>query len=212
MKKLMPIFFQLVFLALPLKGNVRMTPLPQACQNKNSDFEQKLECAQNHFVVDGQRINPKIIQDLESWLSDSGTQVFSVSLLESQKSNRYFCGENCDAKNGKEDYNYALIGKMDNEIFVLKTTYWGGGAGVFENLLLVRIHEGRSLGDIQPQKNDALLTNHRMILIEKLGSYPLGDRKYSEISIKGKTIEIARCPDGVNVCDNQIKEKFTIGF
>lgn len=169
--------------------------VPQQCQNKTLDFQQNLDCAQKYFVIDSQPINPMIIKDLVPWISDSGDQVVAISLLDSQKSNKYFCahlttereGKYFSVKNTSEEgfFLYTLEGITNNGVFVLKTTESGGGSGVFSDLLFIRIKEDVGFGDLT---KDKLTLNHKRILIEKLGAIPLGDRVSASITVQGNSV------------------------
>ncbi len=169
--------------------------LPKKCQSHTNNFEQNFQCVRDHFCIGGQPINPRIIEDLLPLPSDIGNQVLSISLLGSQDSNRYFC-ENLkiDPKgptisNMKKDdfFSYTVIGKTDSGLFVILTSSRGEGTAVFYDLLLVRIRKGLSLGNIEKQK---LSLDKKMIVIEKLGSYPLGDRSNPKVSIQGNTVMV----------------------
>lgn len=172
---------------------------PEQCQKKSEDVEQTLKCAQKYFIMNGQPINPMIIKDLSTWISDGGDQIVAINLLDSQESNKYFCPHSETQKHGdyfsvevpaasQEDhsFSYAIEGITDNGIFILQTMEWGGGGtGVFPNLLFVRIHEDMGLGEI---KNDQLALNRKRLLIEKLGEFPLGDRVKTVVTVQGNTI------------------------
>lgn len=174
---------------------------PAQCQATTKDFDQTLECAQKYFVMNGRPINPMIIKDFGSWISDSGDQVVEINLLDSQTSNKYFCSHYEAQKQGKyfsvevfpaskEEYSfrYHIEGMTSNGIFVLQTSQWGGGGTMVDNrLLFVRILKGVGFGDVE---NDKLSLNHKRILIEKLGEFPLGDRVYATVKIEGNTLFI----------------------
>lgn len=209
--------------AEPLKKD----KLPPQCQQKSDGYETSLSCLKNHFVIDGERINPRIIQDLSAWISDRGTQVQSISLLESQKSNRYFCqeiseavtSENCQIDEHTE-FDYFVIGKTDNDIFVLETVDSmgrGGGSGVFYRLLLVRIIEkepikiSKSNGtSFENGIEQETTTNNKMILIEKVGELSLGDRTFPEFEIIGNKLIIEQCANNCNVDSTIIKSEWEI--
>jgi hypothetical protein len=128
-------------------------------------------------------------------ISDSGNQVLSISLLDSQRSNRYFCENLSVSSEGfsisnhveKETFTYKLIGKTKKGVFVILTSEWGGGSGVFYDLLLVRVKRGVALEKID-HKNQ--ITKDPLIVLEKLGSFGLGDRSNPQVSIRDNTIEV----------------------
>ena len=57
-------------------------------------------------------LSPKIIQDLSAWISDTGDQVTSINLLESQGSNRYF--GDIKANTNTDDNPYIYV-RADNK-------------------------------------------------------------------------------------------------
>lgn len=174
---------------------------PETCQTKVEDFKQTLKCAQQYFIIEGQPINPMIIKDLSTWISDGGDQVVAINLLDSQTSNKYFHNPSKNRKTGKyfsvevppsskeeHSFSYALEGVTDNGVFIIQTTEWGGGGtGVFPSLLFVRIRREMGFGGI---KNGKLDLNHQRILIEKLGELPLGDRVRAIVKVQGNTVTI----------------------
>jgi tetratricopeptide (TPR) repeat protein len=175
--------------------------IPGNCQTATTNFDQTLKCAQQYFIMGSQPINPMIIKDLSTWISDGGDQVVAINLLDAQTSNKYFHNLYKIKENGKyfavevppsskEDrsFRYTVEGVTDNGIFVIQTTDWGdGGTGIFPNLLFVRIRKGMGFGDV---KNGGLSLNRQRILVEKLGELPLGDRVRAIITIQGNTIRI----------------------
>src|SRR5512134_2511919 len=89
-------------------------------------------------------VHPKIIEDLSTWLSDSGDQVVAINLLDAQGSNRYHGdvltreapGEApfVYVRDGRETFGYEHVGMTRSGIHVLRTSACGGGTGVFVNL------------------------------------------------------------------------------
>jgi hypothetical protein len=177
---------------------------PAACRAETSDFDQTLTCAKKHFIIGGKAINPMIIKDLSTWISDGGDQVVAINLLQSQNTNRYFNYRDYKIeKHGKyfsvkldlplEDqdstafFKYTVEGVTDNGVFVIKTVENGGGSGYFYNLLFVRIREDSGFGNIE---NEKLALNRKRILIEKLGEIPLGDRTSPDIKVEKNNVRI----------------------
>jgi hypothetical protein len=177
--------------------------VPAKCQAPDLDFKTQLYCAQTYFLINGKPINPMIVKDLSPWISDSGDQVVSINLLDSQKSNRYFFeGKNLEIEDGgvpfsvkvtlsqeaedslrsSEYFIYKVLGKTANGIFVLKVIEGGGGSGIFSNLLFVRIREDKGFD------NKTLSLGRKRVLIETLGTVTLGDRVYSTVTIKKNSL------------------------
>lgn len=153
-------------------------------------------------------ISPRIIQDLSTWISDQGDQVVAINVLESQDSNRYFGdalvrdipGQNpyvyheSDAVEGGDannaEFGYCLVGRTRSGVYVLATSDWGGGSGVFRNLLLVTFEYDQSLrcdwdkGVVQP--------GGKRLLIKKRGEIGLGDRWVGELKVDGNSIFVGK--------------------
>lgn len=145
-------------------------------------------------------IHPKIIQDLTTWLSDSGDQVVAVNLLESQSSNRYF-GEVrvrkapgkfpfVYVKERKEEFGYRYVGTTTSGIHVLYTSYSGGGTGVFTCLMLVTFE--RDKGITTDWKELRIRPGRKRLLLKKLGEVGLGDRWDGDLKVKGNEIFVGK--------------------
>jgi hypothetical protein len=144
-------------------------------------------------------INPKIIEDLTTWLSDTGNQIVSID-LQAQNSNRFSCdiktknikGENpyIFLEEDGEYFGYKLIGKTDSDIYVIKTYSGGSGTGVFEELMFIKLEKENFLSYDKEQASIDL--NSERFIIKKLGCIPLGDRYEGEIKIKGNNLFISK--------------------
>ncbi|MBA3813716.1 MAG: hypothetical protein H0X26_04380 [Alphaproteobacteria bacterium] len=180
--------------------------LPNSCQSRTGDFDQNLNCVQKYFVIDGRPINPMIIKDLSTWISDGGDQVVSIDLLDSQNSNKYYCeGYNLkkqgnyysveveipsEAKDhvSREIFYYDVEGITNNGVYIIQTAWNGGGSGTFYNLLFVRIRKDMGFSNLD---NNKFTLDRPRILIEKLGEYALGDRvPATMIKVEGNTVTI----------------------
>jgi hypothetical protein len=171
-------------------------------------------------------IHPRIIEDLTTWISDSGEQVVAINLLESMNTNRYYgdikesgkkppfiyyektgeCKET-GCLNGPPSFGYQFIGKSSSGVIVLLTESSGGGTGLFTNLLLVSVEKDKGLS--YDQKNKMLRLNRERWLIKKLGDIALGDRYDGNISVKGDVLLIGKdknsYPSGLFKKDTAIK-------
>ena len=182
--------------------NLFSKTLPQACQKHTQDFNQNLKCATQHFMIGGRPINPMIIKELSSWISDTGDQVTAISLEDSQKSNKFFCEHytitkeghffNVKSSNNPENldeetqFNYTVHGVTKDGIFILETTDWSGGTGVFSHVLFVRFRQDMAF----ETGNKTVTLSRNRLLIEKMGEIPLGDRTYSEFTLKRNILTI----------------------
>ena len=126
--------------------------VPIECRDRNEDINIQAMCLKEHFFFGGNPVHPKIIEDMISWISDSGDQTVAINLEDSQGSNKYNFYEGLSAsienknlwvKIEHEDgfFSYDFHGVSDNGIMVLGTAENGGGSGVFQYLMLFRIKE-----------------------------------------------------------------------
>lgn len=126
--------------------------VPIECRDRNEDINIQAMCLKEHFFFGGNPVHPKIIEDMITWISDSGDQTVAINLEDSQGSNKYNFYEGLSAsienknlwvKIEHEDgfFSYDFHGVSDNGIMVLGTAENGGGSGVFQKLMLFRIKE-----------------------------------------------------------------------
>ena len=126
--------------------------VPIECRDRNEDINIQAMCLKEHFFFGGNPVHPKIIEDMITWISDSGDQTVAINLEDSQGSNKYnfyeglsasIVNKNLWVKIEHEDgfFSYDFHGVSDNGIMVLETAESGGGSGVFQQLMLFRIKE-----------------------------------------------------------------------
>jgi uncharacterized protein len=156
-------------------------------------------------------VNPRIIEDLSTWLSDDGEQVVAINLTEAQESNRYFgdvatrevVGRNPyvyfetpaeEAGERGSEFGYRHIGRTAAGVDVLLTMQSGGGSGVFENLLLLRMEpDDHAPAVISAGGNHETMTFRRKrLLLRKLGEIGLGDRWDGPLKVMGNDILIGK--------------------
>ena len=147
-------------------------------------------------------IHPRIIEDLTSWVSDTGDQVVAINLKDSQDSNRYFGNIKVQTFGGDTPYTfisckevkgwcgYQYIGKTTSGIHILRTSKNTGGTGIFSGLLLVTIEE--DFGITLDKNSNTVNMDRRRILVKKLGSIGLGDRYKGKIELKEDILFIAK--------------------
>jgi uncharacterized protein len=156
-------------------------------------------------------INPKLINDLSTELSDQGDQVLAINLTDSQTSNRYACDVKV-AKTGNKypyvyaqdpveggdarpaEFGYRYVGRTTTGIDVLFTAESGGGSGVFEGLMLVRISEESGAQSIEPASGSVqtFTTRKKRLVIKKVGEIGLGDRWDGILAVNGNEISIGK--------------------
>ena len=126
--------------------------VPIECRDRNEDINIQAMCLKEHFFFGGNPVHPKIIEDMITWISDSGDQTVAINLEDSQGSNKYnfyeglsasIVNKNLWVKIEHDDgfFSYDFHGVSDNGIMALGTAENGGGSGVFKQLMLFRIKE-----------------------------------------------------------------------
>jgi uncharacterized protein len=155
-------------------------------------------------------INPKIINDLATELSDEGDQVLAINLSDSETSNRYACDVKV-AKTGNRypyvysqdpvegsdrpaEFGYRYVGRTTTGLDVLFTSESGGGSGVFEGLMLVRLSEESGAPSFEPTSGSVqtLTFRKKRLVIKKVGEIGLGDRWDGILTVSGNEISIGK--------------------
>ncbi len=147
-------------------------------------------------------IHPKIIQDLSTWLSDRGDQVVAINLSDAQGSNRYFgdvavndVDGQCSFVHTEEEdqrFGYQYIGMTESGVHVLYILDWGGGSGVFKQLILLTIEFDYGIDCCDWDTQTAIQANRKRLVIKKLGEIGVGDRWSGQLSVSGDELHIGR--------------------
>ena len=156
-----------------------------------------LESAKYSFI-DSEFINPRILDDLCGWLSDTGDQIVSINITDSNESNRYF-GDidvkrfdsefptvTCTNEGGWVSYKY--IGRSFSGFHIVQTWSNGGGSGIFCNVLLVTLSLDSAL-----EYDGVKYEKKSRYVIKLIGSFPLGDRYDGKIGYKLGILTIPAC-------------------
>lgn len=189
----------------PTDLSVILKNVPAKCQTSNLDFKTQLYCVQTYFLINGKPINPLIVKDLTpqtevddqppvvsiDLLADAGRYSYKKEDLKIEGNGAYFSVEiPWPLESPYQRFSYEVLGKTTKGIFVLRVTETGiieagGGSGQFSQLLFVRIREDKGY-------DDTFSLNRKRILIEVLGTYPLGDRIISTATIDGNSLLIQK--------------------
>lgn len=146
------------------------------CLSTSSHAENLHDNKDIYFFNHVPYINPRIISDLSTWISDGSDQIVAIDLLHSQHSNRYFL-ENEGNATKYNDFQYNYIGKLASGAYVLKTLEsYPGGTMIAISLLVIGI----------VCDND--MNGDKRVLLKKYGELPLGDGWAGKIIINGNTI------------------------
>ncbi|MBM7073624.1 hypothetical protein JQC92_16540 [Shewanella sp. 202IG2-18] len=151
-----------------------------------------------YSFVDSDFINPRILEDLCGWLSDTGDQIVSINIEKSNKSNRYFGkitsqnieGENTIVTSEHDEgwFKYQYLGCSFSGVHILRTWSNTGGSGVFCNIVMVTLSVDSSF----EQTNTESCKINRLV-IKLVGSLPLGDRYDGSPKYKFGVLSIPAC-------------------
>ncbi len=143
------------------------------------------------FTYRGHPIHPKLIYRFLPWMSDSVPIVLSVDLAAADGSNEYFADDVKPLTTAKNSYrvdgkvigddtpgayfSYQWLGSPAPGVHALRTSFCGGGSGVFEDLLVLRRSTSKGV-DLEGKTYDRIV-----LTFERLVS--LGDRWDGSIRI-----------------------------
>jgi len=143
-------------------------------------------------------INPRIIEDLIGWLSDTGNQVVSINVSDSNSSNRYFgkitykkeqnAFPRVTATHDEGWFAYQYLGRSFSGVHLVQTWSNGGGSGIFCNIVLVTLNLDTVFED-RGEKNKKC----SRFVIKLIGSLPLGDRYDASVYYKFGVLTITAC-------------------
>lgn len=143
------------------------------------------------FKLNGKPIHPKLIQEFEPWLSDGSPVTISVDVLAAYGTNEYFEGdiklEEDRVTYGAEDhatFTYKWLGRLQNGLHVLIASDWGGGSGIFMNLLFVKFEISKGVDGYLD--SDEALKPYDRILMTVVCNYALEDRYDGEIKLQAQ--------------------------
>jgi hypothetical protein len=150
-----------------------------------------------YSFINSEFINPQILNDLSGWRSDTGDQIVSINISESNRSNRYHGDITAEESDGypvvtstyKEEWvSYQYIGSSFSGVHIIQTWSNGGGSGVFTNILLFTLSSDSSL-----KSNGLNYTKKPRFVIKLVGSLPLGDRYQGKVNYKYGLLSISPC-------------------
>ena len=161
------------------------------------------------FTYKGKAINPRAIKDLTSWVSDPLPGPVAIDVEGTFETNRYF-GDYLTEVGGfvridltqkyleeAGSFAYKRLSRLANGIHVLQTSYWGGGTGVFQSILLVEVSIDYEYAETGRRRSQ--------LVLRRRGEFGIGDRYAGEIRVLAKSNTIIVGPDQGN-----IKKPFSI--
>lgn len=155
-----------------------------------------LESARYSFI-NPEFINPQILTNLSGWLSDTGDQIVSINISESNDSNRYHGDVSAEETDGypivtssaEEGWvSYKYIGRSLSGVHIVQTWSNGGGSGVFSEILLVTLSSDSTL-----ESNGVSYSKKSRYVIKLVGSLHLGDRYQGQVKYRFGVLSISPC-------------------
>lgn len=156
-----------------------------------------LESAKYSFV-DSEYINPRILDDLCGWISDTGDQIVSINITNSNNSNRYF-GDldisksdsefpivTCAYEEGWASYKY--VGRSFSGLHIVQVWSNSGGTAVFCHLLFVTLSLDSAL-----EHDGAKYEKKSRYVIKLIGSFLLGNHYDGKVDYKFGVLTISAC-------------------
>jgi hypothetical protein len=143
---------------------------------------------QSDFVFDGRPIHPLSVQPLVGDLADEQPMIAAVDLDGSAKNSSNEAKVTTDngmvrSRDGDGFVAYRQIGTTPSGLHVLIVMVNGGGSGVFEDVLWVKLVRDTVWENGQKRDRTALV---------RLGQFPLGDRDDGEVKLEGSTLLVGK--------------------
>ena len=161
--------------------------IPSFGENIQTLFEE----VNTTFKLGGKPLHPKLIQEFEPWLSDGIPITVSVDVLAAEGTNEYFESD-IEKKGGRytyraeenTSYTYTWLGRLQNGLHVLKTADYGGGSGIFVQLLFIKFEISKGVeGALH---NDVSINPYDRILMTIVCNYSLEDRYVGKIKLQNQ--------------------------
>ena len=186
---------------LEANDSIKMIPLTEAeydCTKPTKHIDIQVFCLKKNFTFNGHPVHPKIMEEFNTPLSDTGEQVVAINMSDSQNSNRYCCWSDVQNRGpfikldyGKDGwFEYIYRGATTDGILVVEISYSGGGSGVFGELQFYILRQVKELLDERVRYLEdnwflPLKSNSKRLHLEKLSTILLGDRVAHDIMVEG---------------------------
>ena len=159
-------------------------------------------------------VHPRLVHELETWLSDTGDQVVAINLVDANRSNRYFgavrsAGAGCplvtwveeDGGDGRR-FSYQYVGMTDHGVHVLATRSSGSGTLVATSVVFLSVAFDQGFGGVPTATTfrydsagnetevGVIRADRQRILLRRLGELPLGDRWDGNLRVVGNDLHV----------------------
>lgn len=147
------------------------------------------------LIWDGKAVHPGCLRELTTGLADAQPVAMAIDLESCRRSNRY--ARSSYALDGnllrwhhpqpgsREYFQYEYLGALASGIHVVRVAEGGGGSGVFQSLLFLRMGTTSRLDEGQRRQGPVLTL---------AGFQTLGDRAQATVELKGRDVVIKRRP------------------
>lgn len=150
-------------------------------------------------------VDPRILDEMTTWMSDLGDLVVEVGLAGSDPGDEIEVGEvagNCPFVRHVErdvsgDYSgsfgYRYVGMTRSGVQVLKIARDGGGSATWTSLLFVAVELRHGIGrDEEWADGSVLRADRERIVARKLGTVATGDRWSGELRVRGDGVFVGK--------------------
>lgn len=159
-------------------------------------------------------VHPRLVHELETWLSDTGDQVVAINLVDANRSNRYFgavssAGAGCplvtwveeDGGDGRR-FSYQYVGMTAHGVHVLATRSGGSGTLVATSVVFLSVAFDQGFGGVPTATTfrydsagnetevGVIRADRQRILLRRLGELPLGDRWDGSLRVVGNDLQV----------------------
>jgi hypothetical protein len=144
------------------------------------------------LLVEGSAVHPGCIRELTTELADSMPVVAGIDIVGCRDSNEYASEYETsgqvlrwrDPTSTRGAYfQYEYLGSLSNGVHVVMTADSGGGSGIFQSLLFLRVGQATVLEDGKPRVRQMLTL---------VGSESVGDRAEVTVQLSGESVTIKR--------------------
>jgi hypothetical protein len=160
-----------------------------------ADAQLALREAQDDFTYQGKPIHPGMVNQFIGWLSDNGPITLAIDVRAGSGTDQYNDAdvrqyENCvtcnlDRQIGRgASFIYERIGVLADKTQVLHTMEWGGGTGIFEDILFVRFR-------VQPHTTHEGKADYRLVM-EVVSAHPIGDRYDGKLTLMNDRVIVGK--------------------
>lgn len=150
-------------------------------------------------------VDPRILDEMTTWMSDRGDLVVEVGLAGSDPGDEIEVREvagNCPfvqhvERDGSGDYSgsfgYRYVGMTRSGVHVLRIAWGGGGSATWTSLLFLAVELRHGIGRHEEREEGSVVRADReRIVARKLGTVAAGDRWSGELRVRGNEVFVGK--------------------